>query len=685
MIKFNIDDADLGFLQVEYYSGEEELELQAIQTITKEKVIGYDVETTFAEEWKDDPKAGLDPWRSRLRLIQFALEDGRIFMFDFFEMADKVKDSIRDLLERPLPVKTAHNAKFDVKFARHFLGVRKFGRVFDTESGSRQISCGRNKIRISLKDAVLQFLGITISKTEQRSDWSLPVLTEEQLRYAARDPFLNLKLRAYLLEEMKRLEIIQSVAIDFDTIDPVAAMELAGFPFDPEKWEATDLLMKERRLDVIDEIYDEFRESGAVKQQAFFSSAPLGGKRKKDQIKINSPKQIQELLVLYGVEIPEKRDKKTGVVSKTTDTPNLKPIAANYKILPKLLLFRELDKRKTSYGGKYTNKYLNPATLRIHADFDPLKTKTGRFACENPNLQQIPHIEEYRSCFVARKGRKFVSADYSQIELRVAAELSGDEGFIEAFQSGADFHDATTSLMFHLPMPPQDEAERKIFDQTPEGKHFKEMRGFAKRINFGIIYGMGAKALSMQTGLHESKDTLFDELRKTGKTVEEAAEISRTTDTAQDYIDKYGRRFTRLMSYLDRVGKQTAKTGEIRTWVGRLARFTVDQRDRASRAQAERNGKNTPVQGGAGEILKIALRYIHDRVIEAENNGIVPVGSITLVNIIHDEVILEVDDIEFILNFAKDLLETAMKDAGHLLLKQVPCKVDAAITNEWKK
>lgn len=685
---FNIDDTDLGLIQVAYFDGGGDLDgaMDALADLAREKVVGYDVETTYHPDWQDDPKAGLDPWRSRLRLVQFATEDGRVFMFDIFTLPDSVKDGLRNLLESPLPVKVAHNAKFDVKFARFFLGVRRFGRVFDTENGARQVSCGRHKIKISLKDAVLQFLNLDISKTQQRSDWSLMPLEQEQLEYAARDPFLNLKLRAVLLEQMKELEILKAVAIDFDTIDPVAAMELQGFPINVEMWHSTDVLMKERRLDIIDEIYDEFRASGAVPQQALFSSAPLGGKRQKDRIRLNSPKQIQELLVLYGVEIPEKRDKKTGKVSKTTDTPNLKPIAANYKVLPKLLLFRELDKRKSSYGSAYTNKYVNPATGRIHANFDPLATKTGRFACENPNLQQIPHIEEYRSCFRARPGYKFVSADYSQIELRVAAELSGDEGFIKAFQSGADFHDATTSLMFNLPMPPPaDTPERKEWEKTKEGKHFKEMRGFAKRINFGIIYGMGAKALSMQTGLPANKDELYMKFRDEGMTRDEANAKAAEIDTAQDYIDKYGARFERLMEFLDHCGKETARNGEIRTWVGRLAKFFVDQKDRGSRAQAERNGKNTPIQGGAGEILKIALRYLHDRIWQAEEDGIVPVGSITLVNIIHDEVILEVLDDERILLFAKDLLETAMKDAGHLILKSVPCKVDADITAEWKK
>jgi DNA polymerase I-like protein with 3'-5' exonuclease and polymerase domains len=679
-----------GLLNVEYIDDDESIALQTIAELSKEKVIGYDVETTYREEWFGDKMAGLDPHRSRLRLVQFACTDRRVFIFDFFSASPAVKEGLLNLLEKPLPVKVAHNAKFDVKFAKYFLNVRKFGRLCCTELLSRLVTCGQKKIRISLKNSIFERLGITLEKEEQLSDWSRPILEQSQLEYAAIDAFAVLPLREDLIKDVRRLEIERAAVIDFDTVDVVAGMELKGFPIDPELWIANDELMKERRLDVIDEIYNEFRSTGVVPQQGLFASAPLGGSKKKDQIKINSPKTLQWLLELYGVEIPEKKDKVSGKVSKTTDTPNLKPLAKHYKVLPLLLLFRELDKRKSSYGAKYIEKYVNPATGRIHADYDPLATKTGRFACASPNLQQIPHIVEYRSCFVAPEGKKFVSADYSQIELRVAAELTGDEGFIKAFQSGADFHDATTALMFHLEMPPEDKKERKDWDKTEEGLHFKEMRGFAKRINFGIIYGMGAYALSMQTGLDANKDELRKRLIREKDDNDAFSEdwLEETvakTDTAQDYIDKYCERFATLMVGLDAWGKDAAKFGEIRTWIGRLAKFSIDRKLKGSIAKAERNGKNTPVQGGAGEILKIALRLIYDAIYNAEVAGMIPVGSVTMVNIIHDEIILEVNDEPFTLNWARTILEKAMKESGELILKQVPCKVDADITTEWKK
>jgi DNA polymerase I-like protein with 3'-5' exonuclease and polymerase domains len=658
MRKLILNSSDFGILNV-FYLREDSDALKAIGRLREEKFLGFDTETCPLPEYAEDQRAGLDPHRNQLRLVQLATQSGDIYLFDLFVLSEVTKVKLKDLLESPLPVKVAHNANFDVKQSRKHLGVRHFGRVFCTDLGVRLIKAGGRKYPISLKDAVYEYLNIELKKESQLSDWSAPNLTDEQLEYAALDAFVVLRLRWRLLGHIKEMGLEQAAKIDFDVIDPVAAMELVGFPLDRDMWVAVDEQMQEKRWDVLDEIYDQLRgEDGVIQQQGLFSAAPLATKRK-NRIKINSPKQVQWILEELGIEVPEKKDRKTQKVSKTTSTPFLIPIQKIHTFIPKLMLFRELDKRKTSYGAAFCDEHIHSITGRVHSRYDPAGTKTYRFNSNDPNLQNIPHLQEYRSCFrVLVPKRKFVSADYSQIELRVAAEASGDEGFIAAFNSGKDFHDATTVLMFGLPEPPlADTPERKAWEKTDEGKYFKEMRTYAKRINFGIIYGMGAKRLAMQTGL--------------------------TEEEAQGYINKYAETFPKLMEYLENEGKTCARTGESYMWTGRVTKFFVDHKDKGSIAQAERNGKNTPIQGGAGEILKISLRLIWDEIWELEKSGKVRFDSVWLVNIIHDEVILECDEQDA--EMLAELLKTCMIKAGELFLKRVPCKVDPSITDEWKK
>jgi DNA polymerase I-like protein with 3'-5' exonuclease and polymerase domains len=370
-----------------------------------------------------------------------------------------------------------------------------------------------------------------------------------------------------------------------------------------------------------------------------------------------------------------------------------------YKILPLLFEFRELDKRKTSYGSDYCKKYCNPITGRIHADFDPQGTKTARFSNNKPNLQQIPTLPEYRQCFVAPLGYVFVGGDFSQIELRIAAELSGDPKYLEAFSNAdTDFHGATAEFMFGV---------------KPGDANYKHMRDIAKRINFGIIYGMAAGKLAMQTDLPENKDWLRlqlleaagvipsatrfvtrlimeEEMKpwdavKQGRLLTKDLDIGKeteekvaSTDTAQDYLDQYYTTFERLMEFLKDRGRETANNAEIRMLSGRLVKFWVNRKERWSIGQANRNGMNTPIQGLAGEILKLAMRKFFDRIYEANKIGIVK-----MVLTMHDELQCVCPESEA--DWTKKNLEESMVEAGQYYLKVVPVKVSLEVKSYWAK
>jgi DNA polymerase I-like protein with 3'-5' exonuclease and polymerase domains len=726
---FEVNDKDFGKLTISYFDGENpSLESAALSELLLEQAIGWDCETTYAIGFEEDKQAGLDPYRTRIRLTQFATKSRRVYIFDHFKISAAVEARLVHLLESVLPVKIPHNGKFDVKIARHCLGVKRMGRIFDTELGFRLTQCGQYVAgRAGLAEVAQKLLGITLKKELQRSDWSVEQLTDDQLVYGAIDAYATLLLRDEELKTINDMELRFPASLDFGSIDPVASLELTGFPIVAERWAIVDQQMRAKRLDILEAIWDEFRASGVIKQQGLFAGAPIATSKSKTGIKrntktneITSPTKIAKMLEAYGILLPKKTSKGKPTPVKTTSTPWLKPLEKKYKIIPLLLEFRELDKRKTSYGSDYTDKFCNPVTGRIHSDFDPLGAKTARFTDNKPNLQQIPHLDIYRSCFVAPSGWSFVGGDFSQIELRIAAELSGDAGYIEAFLSDEDFHAKTAELMFGLPSPPpKDSPEYKTWEKSEAGQYYKEMRGYAKRINFGIIYGMGAGKLAMQTDLVESKDVLRLLLLEREGIIEnanlwlqnkleteivkdrnsgefrpinkwEALRLAKalsngriedevfSTETAQDYLNKYKETFADLMGFLKECGKTTAENGGIRMASGRLVKFWVNYKDKGSVAQAERNGMNTPVQGLAGEILKIAMRSIFDRICEAGLQDVVK-----LCHTVHDELQLLVRN-DYI-DWAKTNLEECMVEAGQQFLKIVPVKADIKSGPEWLK
>ena len=187
-------------------------------------------------------------------------------------------------------------------------------------------------------------------------------------------------------------------------------------------------------------------------------------------INLDSQPQVTDAMTRLGIPLPD-----------STRNWKLQPLATQYPVVAKLLEYRTMQKALTSYGQNMI-EFISPKTGRLHADFRQIGAPTGRFACTNPNIQQVPHAIEYRRCFMGYpEGRRLIIADYSQIELRILAEFSGDEAFIKAFNSGADLHRVTAAQVFNV-------AEDQVT---------KEQRDFAKRLNFGVVYGIGAQRFSM--------------------------------------------------------------------------------------------------------------------------------------------------------------------------------------------
>src|ERR1051325_6512006 len=436
---------------------------RAIETLTHQPVVGLDTETT-----------DLDPFTARLRLIQIAAPD-KVYIFDLdaFRNTDLSKSEdlapLRQLLQSPRPIKIAHNAKFDAKFIKHNLGVDIVG-LFDTLLASQLVGAGDIEERHGLETVASRYLNEAVDKSERLSNWSFE-LSEAQLEYAARDAAVLLPLREKLIERLKSESLVKVAQLEFECVMPVVDIELAGFYMQKERWLEQLSIVEKRRIELAEQLQQVLAEESS--QGSFF-----GGPQRED-INLDSQQQLTKALTRLGIPVPE-----------STRNWKLEPLRAEYPIIGTLLEYRTVQKALTSYGENMIG-LINPVTKRLHADFRQIGAPTGRFACTNPNIQQVPHAVEYRRCFSGHpEGRKLIIADYSQIELRILAEFSGDRGFIDAFNSGADLHRVTASQVFNVSL-----------DQVT-----KEQRDFAKRLNFGVVYGIGAQRFALMTGMSVSDE-----------------------------------------------------------------------------------------------------------------------------------------------------------------------------------
>ncbi|HYY41812.1 MAG TPA: DNA polymerase, partial [Pyrinomonadaceae bacterium] len=405
--------------------------------------------------------------------------------------------------------------------------------------------------------------------------------------------------------------LVQVAQLEFECVVSVACLELAGIFLDKERWREQIAIVKQKRAVLAEELQAMLAEG--TMQGSLFANA-------RADINLDSHTQLTAALKRLGVPLPD-----------STRNWKLQPLAKDYKVIEVLLDYRTVQKSLTSYGENILDE-INPKTGRIHANFHQIGAPTGRFACTNPNVQQVPHAVEYRRAFRAPEGRKLVIADYSQIELRILAHVTEDQGFIEAFNSGADLHRVTAAQIFNAPLA----------DVT------KEQRDFAKRLNFGVVYGIGAQRFSMMTGL-----PLAD---------------------AEAIMGRYFKTYRGLDAWLRAAAQRALRERSARTLSGRLARFSFDPEDRQAASLAQRNGKNMPIQGASADILKRALRLLHDRLRDTQAR---------IVNIVHDEIVVETEAAEAP-EIAK-VVEDAMCKAGEEFVKRVPVKVETQVADEWVK
>ncbi len=348
---------------------------------------------------------------------------------------------------------------------------------------------------------------------------------------------------------------------------------------------------------------------------------------------IGSPKQVGEVL-FDKMEIPYKwRKTKSGQYS--TNEEKLTELANDHAIVNDILKYRGLTKLKSTYVDALP-KMVNPRTGRIHSSFNQALAATGRLSSNNPNLQNIPirtpEGAKVREAFIPRdQDHVILAADYSQIELRLIAEISGDEAMLEAFQKGQDIHRATAARVFEVPY---EEVSR-------------EQRYRAKTVNFSIIYGAGSTNLSRQL------------------------DIKRTE--AKELIDQYFKQYDGLKSYMENVVKEARENGFVKTLMGRRRYLRdIDSKSSLARSNAERIAINTPVQGSAADLIKIAMVNIHKVFREKQFKS-------RMVLQVHDELVFDAHKDE--LDTIMPIIEEKMKNAMPQL--KVPILVEMGLGENW--
>jgi DNA polymerase-1 len=347
---------------------------------------------------------------------------------------------------------------------------------------------------------------------------------------------------------------------------------------------------------------------------------------------LGSPKQIGEIL-FNRLGLPVK--KKTATGAPSTDEEVLQELAADYPLPAKLLEHRSLSKLKSTYTDKLP-QMVNAKTGRVHTSYQQAVAVTGRLSSNEPNLQNIPirtaEGRRIREAFIAPTGHVLMSADYSQIELRIMAHISEDPGLLRAFAEGRDVHKATASEVFGVPV---DEVS-------------SEQRRYAKVINFGLIYGMGAFGLASNLGIEQK--------------------------AARDYIDRYFARFAGVKRYMDETKAQAAERGYVETVFGRrLYLPEIRGGNGPRRSAAERQAINAPMQGTAADLIKLAMIAVQ-KALDDENR------ATRMVMQVHDELVLEVPEAE--IGWARDMLPRLMAGVAEL---KVPLLAEVGTGPNWEQ
>jgi len=577
-----------------------------IGNLMKQPSVCFDTETT-----------GLNPLTAELVGIAFSWETRKGFYLPFPEDQTEAQDLIellRPFFEAEHIEKIGQNLKYDIKvLAKYNVDVK--GKLFDTMLAHYLINPDMRHNMDILAETYLNYTPVSITELigkkgkNQLSMRQVPI--DQQTEYAVEDTDITLQLKEHFQNELGEANTQKLFDdIEIPLLRVLAAMELEGINLNANFLDSlsTELDKDIKKLEV--SIY---KEAG-------------------EEFNIASPKQLGEILFDKMKLVDKPKKTKTGQYSTAEDV--LSYLAKDHKIISDVLQFRGLAKLKSTYVDALPEQ-VEDTTHRVHTDYLQTVAATGRLASNNPNLQNIPirteRGREVRKAFVPRdKDHVLLSADYSQIELRIIAALSDEENMIKAFKNGEDIHASTAAKVFDIPLK---EVSR-------------EQRANAKTVNFGIIYGVSAFGLSNQTDLSRSE--------------------------AKELIETYYKTYPQLRKFMSEQVDFARDNGYVQTVLGRRRYLKdINSRNAVVRGAAERNAVNAPIQGSAADIIKIAMINIHQKLSE-EN-----LKSKMLLQV-HDELVFDAYKPE--LEKLKVLIKTEMENAYKLA---VPLDVEIGVGENW--
>ena len=578
-----------------------------LQNLLKQTSVCFDTETT-----------GLDALHAELVGISFSYEKGKGFYVPFPEDQEEAKI----LIEKFIPFfknasieKIGQNLKYDLKVLSNY-EISVEGKLFDTMIAHYLINPDMRHNMDILAETYLKYspksIEELIGKKGKNQKSMRDVDLEEIKEYAVEDADVTFQLKEQFSVELEKTETKKLFEdIEIPLVKVLADMEKEGIRLDTDflKSLSHDLDNDIKKLETT--IYE------------------IAG----EHFNLASPKQLGEVL-FDKLKIGGAKQKKTKTGQYATGEDILSYLANDNQIVKDILDWRQLVKLKNTYVDALPNQ-VDPTTLRVHTDYMQTVAATGRLSSNNPNLQNIPirtkRGQQIRKAFVARdENYTLVSADYSQIELRIIAALSGEENMIKAFLNNEDIHKSTASKVFDVPL---EEVTR-------------EQRSHAKTVNFGIIYGVSAFGLSNQTSLSRSESAAL--------------------------IDAYYKSYPRLKSYINEQIEFARENGYVQTVLGRRRYLKdINSQNAIVRGGAERNAVNAPIQGSAADIIKIAMIKIHDK-LKNEN------WKSKMLLQVHDELVFDVHNSE--LEKIKPMIKNEMENAFKL---DVPLDVDLGEGKDW--
>ncbi|HAS6683281.1 TPA: DNA polymerase I [Vibrio parahaemolyticus] len=571
----------------------------------------------------DTETDSLDYMVANLVGLSFAIDEGIAayvpVAHDYLDVPEQldrdwVLEQLKPILEDDAQAKVGQNLKYDASVLARY-GIEMKGIKYDTMLASYVYNSVGGKH--DMDSLALRFLQHSCISFEQIAGKGKNQLTFNQIEleqaspYAAEDADVTLRLHNRLFANIEQDEKLKSVyeEIEMPLVPVLSRIERTGVLIDDMKLSAQSVEIAARLEELEQKAYE-------IAEQEF---------------NMNSPKQLQAILFeKMGLPVV----KKTPSGTPSTNEEVLQELALDYP-LPKLILeYRGLAKLKSTYTDKLP-KMINPSTGRVHTSYHQAVTATGRLSSTDPNLQNIPIRNEegrrIRQAFVAPAGYKILAVDYSQIELRIMAHLSGDQALLDAFRDGKDIHAATAAEIMGVSI-----------DQVSS-----EQRRRAKAVNFGLIYGMSAFGLAKQLGIPRGE--------------------------AQAYMDKYFERYPGVMQYMEDTRSAAADKGYVETIFGRRLHLPeIKSRNGMRRKAAERAAINAPMQGTAADIIKKAMLLV-DQWIQEEGNG-----RVKLLMQVHDELVFEVE--ESSLSEIESKVQKLMESAAEL---KVPLVAEAGHGDNW--